>query len=172
MGNKIFEKKKYKLRIVKIVFNDVNEIVSIFCFFFQCVLLGVRTIHVMLRYAIHLYDTRGAGTSSPRSWDKRGPLAYYTELASELTVLAVEFLHHIHMLLWSNIFLSMASLVICMQLRYLFYEIQRRITKHRNYLAVLSHMEQKSVYKKIFSLLFFQRILVFSIFFYYSVFLL
>ncbi|XP_043463137.1 E3 ubiquitin-protein ligase AMFR-like isoform X1 [Leptopilina heterotoma] len=108
----------------------------------ECVLLGVRTIHVMLRYAIHLYDTRGAGTSSPRSWDKRGPLAYYTELASELTVLAVEFLHHIHMLLWSNIFLSMASLVICMQLRYLFYEIQRRITKHRNYLAVLSHMEQ------------------------------
>ncbi|XP_012272037.1 E3 ubiquitin-protein ligase AMFR [Orussus abietinus] len=108
----------------------------------ECILLGVRTIHVMLRYAIHLYDTRGAGTSSPRSWDKRGSLAYYTELASELTVLAVDLLHHIHMLLWSNIFLSMASLVICMQLRYLFHEIQRRITKHRNYLAVLNHMEQ------------------------------
>lgn len=97
----------------------------------------------MLRYAIHLYDTRGAGTSSSRSWDKRGPLAYYTELVSELTVLAVDFLHHSHMLLWGNIFLSMASLVICMQLRYLFNEIQRRITKHRNYLAVLSHMEKK-----------------------------
>ncbi|XP_015593619.1 E3 ubiquitin-protein ligase AMFR isoform X1 [Cephus cinctus] len=109
----------------------------------ECILLGVRTIHVMLRYAIHLYDTRGAaGNTSPRSWDKRGPLAYYTELTSELTVLAVDFLHHIHMLLWSNIFLSMASLVICMQLRYLFHEIQRRITKHRNYLAVLSHMKQ------------------------------
>lgn len=93
----------------------------------------------MLRYAIHLYDTR----SSPRSSDKRGPLAYYTELISELTVLAVDFLHHVHMLLWSNILLSMASLIICMQLRYLFHEIQRRITKHRNYLAVLSHMEQK-----------------------------
>lgn len=103
----------------------------------ECILLGVRTIHVMLRYAIHLYDTR----SSPRS-DKRGPLAYYTELISELTVLVVDFLHHVHMLLWSNILLSMASLVICMQLRYLFREIQRRITKHRNYLAVLSHMEQ------------------------------
>lgn len=108
----------------------------------ECILLGVRTIHVILRYAIHLYDTRGAGSSSPRSWDKRGPLAYYTELSSELTVLAVDFLHHVHMLLWSNIFLSMASLVICMQLRYLFHEIQRRITKHRNYLAVLNHMEQ------------------------------
>ncbi|KAL2751011.1 E3 ubiquitin-protein ligase AMFR-like [Vespula maculifrons] len=108
----------------------------------ECILLAVRTIHVILRYVIHLYDTRGAGTSSQRSWDKRGPLTYYTDLASELTALAVDFFHHVHMLLWSNIFLSMASLVICMQLRYLFYEIQRRITKHRNYLAVLSHMEQ------------------------------
>ncbi|KAG7202775.1 hypothetical protein KM043_009943 [Ampulex compressa] len=108
----------------------------------ECILLGVRTIHVMLRYVIHLYDTRGAGTSTQRSWDKRGPLTYYTDLISELIVLAVDFLHHVHMLLWSNIFLSMASLVICMQLRYLFYEIQRRITRHRNYLAVLNHMEQ------------------------------
>ncbi|XP_057318277.1 E3 ubiquitin-protein ligase AMFR-like isoform X2 [Microplitis mediator] len=106
----------------------------------ECILLAVRTIHVMLRYAIHLYDTRSSPRSS--SSDKRGPLAYYTELICELTVLAVDFLHHVHMLLWSNILLSMASLVICMQLRYLFHEIQRRITKHRNYLAVLNHMEQ------------------------------
>ncbi|XP_034944074.1 E3 ubiquitin-protein ligase AMFR-like [Chelonus insularis] len=104
----------------------------------ECILLAVRTIHVILRYAIHLYDTR----SSPRSSDKRGPLAYYTEVICELTVLVVDFLHHVHMLIWSNILLSMASLVICMQLRYLFHEIQRRITKHRNYLAVLNHMEQ------------------------------
>ncbi|KYN01112.1 PREDICTED: E3 ubiquitin-protein ligase AMFR-like [Cyphomyrmex costatus] len=108
----------------------------------EYILLGVRTIHVMLRYLIHLYDTRGAGTSAQRSWDKRGPLTYYTDLIAELIGLAVDFCHHVHMLLWSNIFLSMASLVICMQLRYLFYEIQRRITKHRNYLAVLNHMEQ------------------------------
>ncbi|XP_011142738.1 E3 ubiquitin-protein ligase AMFR isoform X2 [Harpegnathos saltator] len=108
----------------------------------EYILLTVRTAHVIIRYMIHLYDTRGAGTSTQRSWDKRGPLTYYTELISELTVLAVDSLHHVHMLLWSNIFLSMASLVICMQLRYLFYEIQRRITKHRNYLAVLNHMEQ------------------------------
>lgn len=120
-------------------------LIIIICFGPQCILLGVRTIHVMLRYVIHLYDTRGAGTSAQRSWDKRGPLTYYTDLISELIVLAVDFFHHVHMLLWSNIFLSMASLVICMQLRYLFYEIQRRITKHRNYLAVLNHMEQKYV---------------------------
>ncbi|XP_076652443.1 E3 ubiquitin-protein ligase AMFR [Halictus rubicundus] len=108
----------------------------------ECTLLSVRTLHVMVRYIIHLYDIRGAGTPSQRSWDKRGPLTYYADLIAELIVLFVDFLHHVHMLLWSNIFLSMASLVICMQLRYLFYEIQRKLTKHRNYLAVLNHMEQ------------------------------
>lgn len=46
------------------------------------------------------------------------------------------------MLIWSNIFLSMASLVIVMQLRYLIHEIQRKVKKHRNYLWVLNHMEK------------------------------
>lgn len=46
------------------------------------------------------------------------------------------------MLVWSNIFLSMASLVIIMQLRYLTNEIQRKFKKHRNYIWVLNHMEK------------------------------
>lgn len=36
--------------------------------------------------------------------------------------------------------LSMASLVISVQLRWAFNEIRRRILKHRNYLKVLRHM--------------------------------
>ncbi|XP_075217493.1 E3 ubiquitin-protein ligase AMFR-like [Lycorma delicatula] len=105
----------------------------------ECVLLKVRVLHTMLRYALHLYDVRGGGG---RVWEKRGPVAYYTELFFELGALLIELLHHVHMLLWSNIFLSMASLVICMHLRFLIHEIQRRIKKHRNYLWVLHHMEQ------------------------------
>lgn len=103
---------------------------------------------MILRYALHLYDMRqeggnsvGGGDTGP-VWEKRGPVAYYTELIFELAALIIDFVHHLHMLLWSNIFLSMASLVICMQLRYLFHEIQRRIKKHRNYLWVMNHMEQ------------------------------
>ncbi|XP_035829524.1 E3 ubiquitin-protein ligase AMFR [Aplysia californica] len=46
--------------------------------------------------------------------------------------------------LHGNIFLSMASLVICMQLRFLFYEFQRRIKRHKNYLKVVKDMEAKS----------------------------
>uniref|UniRef100_A0A1B6GPE6 RING-type domain-containing protein n=1 Tax=Cuerna arida TaxID=1464854 RepID=A0A1B6GPE6_9HEMI len=105
----------------------------------ECVLLSVRTLHTLLRYALHVYDVRGGGG---RVWEKRGALAYYTELVFELGALLIELLHHVHMLLWSNIFLSMASLVICMHLRYLIHEIQRRFKKHRNYLWVLYHMEQ------------------------------
>lgn len=100
---------------------------------------------MILRYGLHLYDLRQGeeAVSGGVIWEKRGPVAYYTELVFELSVLILDFMHHVHMLLWSNIFLSMASLVICMQLRFLFHEIQRRVRKHRNYLWVLHHMEQK-----------------------------
>lgn len=109
----------------------------------ECVQLSVQTLHVILRYALHLYDMRQGGSgSNGRVWEKRGPVAYYTELVFELTALLIDLIHHLHMLLWSNIFLSMASLVICMQLRFLCHEIQRRVKKHRNYLWVLNHMEQ------------------------------
>ncbi|XP_050096860.1 E3 ubiquitin-protein ligase AMFR-like [Anopheles aquasalis] len=109
----------------------------------ECILLAIRTLHVLIRYGMFLHDMRqGRIGSESISWDKRGPVAYYFELSFEMAALAVDLLHHMHMLLWSNIFLSMASLVIIMQLRYLFNEIQRKIKKHRNYLWVLKHMEK------------------------------
>lgn len=110
----------------------------------ECVLLSIRTLHVLIRYAMFLYDMRQGGITheSAISWDKRGPVAYYIELSFEVAALVVDFGHHLHMLLWSNIFLSMASLVIIMQLRYLINEIQRKFKKHRNYLWVLNHMEK------------------------------
>lgn len=37
----------------------------------------------------------------------------------------------------------MASLVIFMQLRYLFHEVQRRIRRHKNYLRVIDNMESR-----------------------------
>ncbi|XP_063227756.1 E3 ubiquitin-protein ligase AMFR-like [Bacillus rossius redtenbacheri] len=108
----------------------------------ECVQLSVQTLQVMFRYALHLYDVRQGGGGAGRLWEKRGPAAYYAELVFELAALAIDLVHHLHMLLWSNIFLSMASLVICMQLRYLCHELQRRVKHHRNYLWVLNHMEQ------------------------------
>ncbi|XP_055602041.1 E3 ubiquitin-protein ligase AMFR-like [Uranotaenia lowii] len=109
----------------------------------ECVLLSIRTLHVLIRYAMFLYDMRQEGfTHESISWDKRGPVAYYIELSFEVAALVVDFGHHLHMLLWANVFLSMASLVIIMQLRCLINEIQRKFKKHRNYLWVLNHMEK------------------------------
>ncbi|WAR11671.1 AMFR-like protein, partial [Mya arenaria] len=71
-------------------------------------------------YCLHLVDMNLEGV-----WENRATYIYYTEL------------------LWGNIFLSMASLVICMQLRYLFYEFQRRIKRHKNYRKVVKNMEER-----------------------------
>lgn len=72
---------------------------SIECFLsFQCVLLGIRTTHVLTRYIIFLYDMRHGGINNESiSWDKRGSAAYYIELIFEMAALVVDLLHHLHM---------------------------------------------------------------------------
>ncbi|XP_054709859.1 E3 ubiquitin-protein ligase AMFR-like [Uloborus diversus] len=102
----------------------------------ECSLVSVRTLYVITRYAIYLLDATHEG-----AWEKRASYVYYTELGFELAALVVDFFHHLHMLIWGNIFLSMASLVIAMQLRCLFYEIKHRLKKYKNYLKIVKHME-------------------------------
>ena len=105
----------------------------------ECVLLMDKTLHVLIRYGLHLWDIH----HDEGVWENKAVYVYYSDLVFELVALSVDFLHHLHMLLWANIFLSMASLVICMQLRYLFHEFQRRIHRHKNYLRVVSSMEER-----------------------------
>ncbi|KAK6480166.1 E3 ubiquitin-protein ligase AMFR-like isoform X1 [Huso huso] len=104
----------------------------------ECLLVTVRTGHVIMRYTIHLWDLNHEGT-----WESKGTYVYYTDFFMELTLLSLDLTHHIHMLLFGNIWLSMASLVIFMQLRYLFHEVQRRIRRHKNYLRVVGNMEAR-----------------------------
>ncbi|XP_022620343.1 E3 ubiquitin-protein ligase AMFR-like [Seriola dumerili] len=104
----------------------------------ECMLATVRTTHVMFRYSIHLWDVNQEG-----SWENKSSYIYYTDLLMELLLLGLDLLHHIHMLLFSNIWLSMASLVIFMQLRFLVQEVQKRIRRHHNYLRVLRNMETR-----------------------------
>ncbi|CAL4076537.1 unnamed protein product, partial [Meganyctiphanes norvegica] len=98
----------------------------------ECILLIVRTLYVITRYSIYLWDITHEGL-----WEKRGRYVYMTELVFELSELIIDMVHHIHMLVWGNMFLTMASLVICMQLRLLFYQLQHKVKSHRNYLRVL-----------------------------------
>ncbi|KAJ3593720.1 hypothetical protein NHX12_006054 [Muraenolepis orangiensis] len=104
----------------------------------ECLLVTVRTGHVIMRYSIHLWDLNQPGT-----WESKGTYVYYTDFIMELAMLFLDLMHHIHMLLFGNIWLSMASLVIFMQLRYLFHEVQRRIRRHKNYLRVIDNMEAR-----------------------------
>uniref|UniRef100_A0A8C6UYG5 E3 ubiquitin-protein ligase AMFR n=1 Tax=Neogobius melanostomus TaxID=47308 RepID=A0A8C6UYG5_9GOBI len=89
-------------------------------------------------YSIHLWDLNHPGT-----WESKGTYVYYTDFIMELAMLFLDLMHHIHMLLFGNIWLSMASLVIFMQLRYLFHEVQRRLRRHKNYLRVINNMEAR-----------------------------
>ncbi|XP_060923813.1 E3 ubiquitin-protein ligase AMFR-like isoform X2 [Limanda limanda] len=102
----------------------------------ECLLVTVRTGHVIMRYSIHLWDLNHPGT-----WESKGTYVYYSDFIMELAMLFLDLTHHIHMLLFGNIWLSMASLVIFMQLRYLFHEVQRRVRRHKNYLRVINNME-------------------------------
>ncbi|XP_054026019.1 E3 ubiquitin-protein ligase AMFR [Dryobates pubescens] len=104
----------------------------------ESLLVTVRTAHVILRYAIHLWDLDHEGT-----WEGKDIYVYYTDFIMEVTLLSLDLMHHIHMLLFGNFSLSMASLVIFMQLRYLFHEVQRRIRRHKNYLRVVGNMEAR-----------------------------
>lgn len=104
----------------------------------ECMLVTVRTGHVIMRYSIHLWDLNHEGT-----WENKGSHIYYTDFVMEMIMLSLDLMHHIHMLLFGNIWLSMASLVIFMQLRYLFHEVQRRLRRHKNYLRVIDNMEAR-----------------------------
>ncbi|KAK3785162.1 hypothetical protein RRG08_021961 [Elysia crispata] len=121
------------------VWVGINISFTIFAFLAaESLLLLLRCLYVIVRYVIQLWDMSLEGV-----WEGRAIFVYYTELVFELVDLSVNFAHHTHMLLYGNIFLSMASLVISMQLRFLFYEFQRRIKRHKNYLRVVKDMESK-----------------------------
>uniref|UniRef100_A0A3B4YG10 Autocrine motility factor receptor a n=1 Tax=Seriola lalandi dorsalis TaxID=1841481 RepID=A0A3B4YG10_SERLL len=105
---------------------------------FMAAEIHVSCCWIRQRYSIHLWDVNQVG-----SWENKSSYVYYTDLLMELLLLGLDLLHHIHMLLFSNIWLSMASLVIFMQLRFLVQEVQKRIRRHHNYLRVLRNMETR-----------------------------
>lgn len=97
----------------------------------ECLLLFLRAIYCVILYVIHLWDINRESI-----WEKRASINYYIELTFDLLILCIEFCHHVHMLFWGNIILSVSSLVIVVQLRSIVNEISRRFKKHKNYLQV------------------------------------
>ncbi|XP_063386142.1 E3 ubiquitin-protein ligase AMFR-like [Cydia fagiglandana] len=95
----------------------------------ECILVLIGAVHVMSRYVLRLLDC-----------DASGPPAYYTHLAFDSAALVVEAAHVLHMVLWSNVLLSMASLVLLLQLRHLLQQLQARLRRHRRYTRLQAHM--------------------------------
>lgn len=59
----------------------------------EVTLLAMKSLYVIVRYTIHLWDLHHDGT-----WENRAMYVYYAELIFELLVLSVDFAHHLHML--------------------------------------------------------------------------
>ncbi|KAL4704152.1 hypothetical protein ACJJTC_012968 [Scirpophaga incertulas] len=86
-------------------------------------------MHVVARLALQAFDADAAGAP-----------AYYTHLFFEAGALVVEVAHVVHMVVYSNLVVSMASLVLLVQLRNLLGLLQRRLKRHRVYWKLARHM--------------------------------
>lgn len=125
-------------------------------FVFQCLSITLRVPHILIKYVIDPFEAKFIRDHNQRFLSQNSfanfiiskmemSLTYYVSLGLELADLCLELLHYLHMLLWGNIFFSVASFAICMHVRYLMTEIQRKIKKHRNYIWILNHMEKEYV---------------------------
>ena len=74
-------------------------------------------------------------------WENKFMYLHYTELVFSLLALSIDFAHHVHMLLWVDMFLSMASLVLLMKLRFLYQEIYQKLEKHRFHWTITHNMQ-------------------------------
>lgn len=69
-------------------------------------------------------------------------VAYYLDLIHDLITDAVDLLHYTHMLLYSQIVLSMACIVLSMQLRSFYKSLTSRINRHLKYQRISAHISQ------------------------------
>ncbi|XP_050352287.1 E3 ubiquitin-protein ligase AMFR-like isoform X4 [Nymphalis io] len=97
----------------------------------ECLLLGMSALHVLARFVLRAHDA-----------DAAGPASYYTHLVFDAASLVTETIHVTHMVVYSNVVVSMASLVLLMQLRHLLYAMLARLRRHRLYAALSSHMSR------------------------------
>jgi autocrine motility factor receptor len=104
----------------------------------EVTVIMLKSIHVVSRYLIHLYDLHYVGL-----WEYKGRWLHYNDLVLCSSFLFVNLLHHLHMLLSGNLWLSMASLVICMHIRFLLNELQKQYNKHQTYHRVVFDMEYR-----------------------------
>ncbi|CAF0766096.1 unnamed protein product [Brachionus calyciflorus] len=106
--------------------------------FSEAFVLSLRSLYIITRYAIHLIDIYNL-----TQLNNKGSIQYYLDFVFEMVVISTDLLNYFHMLIYGNFYLSMASLVICMEIKRLIIDLQKRMKRHSNYLRVLEKMEKK-----------------------------
>ncbi|CAH1640501.1 unnamed protein product [Spodoptera littoralis] len=97
----------------------------------ECVLVLVSALHVAARYALALCAADAAGAA-----------AYYVALGFEAAALLAELALAAAQVAQCSMLVSMASLVLLLQLRHLLHELQARLRRHRLYTALATHMSR------------------------------
>ncbi|XP_046842047.1 E3 ubiquitin-protein ligase AMFR-like isoform X2 [Xenia sp. Carnegie-2017] len=109
-------------------YKDIHVFVFMFC---EISLVLLKVLQLATKYAIHLLEV-----NSSTMWQNQKIVTYYCEMGFDVTILFLDMIYHIYMLIYANIFLSMASLVLGMQLRSLFHEVKQKLAKHRKIIRV------------------------------------
>jgi len=119
--------------------SEFAENLNIFGFMLaECILLGLECLHMLTNYGIHFI-----GYTNDENWERKTMKIYYIDLVFHVIIHGIDLLHHFHMLLWSNVFLSMASLVLYWNIRTISSDLSKSIRKHKLYKRVTQCVEEK-----------------------------
>ncbi|VDN50053.1 unnamed protein product [Dracunculus medinensis] len=109
---------------------------SYFLFIFADALkLSIRSSYIIFKCALlfeeifYLFSSFNAIT-----------ISYYLDLVHDLLADTVDLFHYAHMLIYSQIVLSMACIILTMQIRYFYKSITSRIDRHVKYKKITAHI--------------------------------
>ena len=103
----------------------------------ELIIVIFRVLQTVIEQQINVWNLN----HPDQVWESKFVYLHYTELVFSLLALSIDFAHHVHMLLWVDMFLSMASLVLLMKLRFLYQEIYQKLEKHRFHWTITHNMQ-------------------------------
>ena len=103
----------------------------------ELIIVIAKVLQTIIEQQIHVWNIN----HPEQLWENKFIYLHYTELIFSLFALSIDFFHHIHMLLWVDMFLSMASLVLLMKLRFLYQEIYQKLEKHRVHWTITHNIQ-------------------------------
>jgi Ring finger domain len=98
---------------------------------FECLCLGVDTVHTLAKILLQLYDERC--TAENRHWEQRRSLVHHTELYAECLILVATLAHCLHIFLLQGFTASLLDAVLIIHVRLTVKKLHRRYVEHRRY---------------------------------------